>query len=151
MEELDSEYATLRTQYDTLVKETLADPSKVSANLPLIEQVNQQIAGVLDKMLTQLQFARQGENSDAYRQELIEILQKIQSDYNGLKTGTDKMETLRRIRAFQDTSWKSTLNIYIGLFLIFGVILLLVILFRRQDKTSTTAPTTSAAMIAPLT
>jgi hypothetical protein len=151
MGDLNVRYAALRKQYETLVQGALADPSTLSAALPQIETVNQQIAGVLDQMLKELQFARDGPNSETYRTELLQLLTRIQSDYTGLKANTDKHETLRRIRNFQDTSWRPTLLLYVALLLIFGIMLILVILFRRQTKDSTAAAITSPSAIAPLT
>lgn len=147
MDELSKQYDTLKAQYDTLIAQALADPTKVSTVLPQIQTINQQMAGVLDKMLTQLQYARDGPNSDAYRDELTATLARIQSDYNGLKTNTDALQTLKRIRSFQDTSWSSSLLLYVGLFLLFAVALVLVMMFRRQTKLSTIAPAASPTAI----
>lgn len=145
--DLNAQYETLKRQYDTLITQTLAEPTRLSTTLPQIQSINQQMSTLLDQMLTQLQYARNGPNSDAYRAELAETLARIQMDYNGLKTNTDALQTLRRIRSFQDTSWQSSLNLYLALFLIFAIVLVLVMLFRRQTKASTPAPSASPAAI----
>ncbi len=145
--DLNSQYKALKAQYDTLITQTLAEPTKLSTALPQIQSINQQMATILDQMLVELQNARNGPNSDAYRAELAETLARIQMDYNGLKTNTDALQTLRRIRSFQDTSWQSSLNLYLALFLIFAIVLVLVMLFRRQTKASTPAPSASPAAI----
>jgi hypothetical protein len=126
-------------------------PAQLQTLLPQIQSLNQQIAAVLDRMLTEMQYARQGPNSDAYRAQLVEQLTRIQSDYNGLKTNTDTMQTLNRIRAFQDTTWQGTLFTYLGILLIAAVVLVLVMLFRRQKSESATMPSASPAAIPPLT
>jgi hypothetical protein len=102
-------------------------------------------------MVTELQYARDGPNSQAYRDQLVEQLTRIQSDYNGLKTNTDALQTLRRIRSFQDTSWSSTLTLYIGLFLTLAALLIVVMLVRRQTSASTSSPSTSPPMMPTLT
>jgi hypothetical protein len=102
-------------------------------------------------MLQEMQYARQDSNSEAYRDQLVEQLSRIQTDYNGLKANTDTMETLRRIRGFQDESWKSPLFIYVALLLVAALVLVLVILFRRQKAESATMPSASPAAIPPLT
>ena len=145
--DLNSQYKALKAQYDTLITQTLAEPARLSTALPQIQSINQQMATILDQMLVELQTARNGPNSDAYRAELAETLARIQMDYNGLKTNTDALQTLRRIRSFQDTSWQSSLNLYLALFLIFAIVLVLVMLFRRQTKASTPAPSASPAAI----
>lgn len=151
MEDLNAQYTALKSKYDGLVAQALATPSTIQSVLPQIQAVNQQMAAVLDKMLVQLQYARDGPNSDAYRNELTEILARIQSDYNGLKTNTDALQTLKRIRSFQDTSWQSSLNLYIAFFLIFAIVLVLVMLFRRQKSESTATPMPSAVATPTLT
>lgn len=151
LDELNAEYTKLETDYQALVTQALADSSKLPTILPQIQSINQQMAGVLDKMLTELQYARDGPNSDAYRTQLVETLARIQSDYNGLKTNTDALQTLKRIRSFQDTSWQSSLTIYIGLFLLFAVVLVAVMVFRHQTSESTIAPSTSPIAMPPLT
>jgi hypothetical protein len=138
-DDLDTQYATLKASYDALVAQTVADPTKLPTVLPQIQSINQQMAAILDQMLTRLQYAREGPNSDAYRAQLTETLARIQMDYNGLKTNTDALQTLKRIRSFQDTSWQPMMNLYIGLFLVFGLILVLVMVFRRQTNSSTPA------------
>lgn len=151
LDELNAQYAKLQTDYQALVAQALADSSKLPTILPQIQSINQQMAGVLDKMLKELQYARDGPNSDAYRTQLVETLGRIQSDYNGLKTNTDALQTLKRIRSFQDTSWQSSLNLYVGLFLLFAIVLVAIMLFRHQKSESTTAPSTSPIAMPPLT
>lgn len=137
--DLNTQYKALKAQYDTLVTRAVTDPTTLQTALPQIQSINQQMATILDQMLVELQAARTGPNSDAYRDELTATLARIQMDYNGLKTNTDALQTLRRIRSFQDTSWQSTLNLYLALFAIFAIVLVLVMLFRRQTKESTPA------------
>jgi hypothetical protein len=148
---LSTQLATLRTQYTTLASQATATPDQVPTLLPRIQTINQQIATILDQMLTQLQYARDGPNSDAFRTQLTETLARIQMDYNGLKTNTDALQTLKRIRSFQDTSWQPMLNLYLGLFLLFGIVLVLVMLFRRQTKDSTPATMASPPAMPTLT
>jgi hypothetical protein len=151
IEDLSAQYTKLQADYQALITQALADSTKLPTVLPQIQSINQQMASVLDKMLVELQYARDGPNSDAYRDQLAETLARIQSDYNGLKSNTDALQTLKRIRSFQDTSWHSSLNLYIALFLLFAIVLVLVMVFRRHTKDSTIAPSTSPAAIPPLT
>lgn len=151
LDELNTRLASLRSQYTALASQAVTTPAQLQTLLPQIQSLNQQIATVLDQMLQEMQYARQGPNSDAYRTQLVEQLTRIQSDYNGLKTNTDTMQTLNRIRAFQDTTWQGTLFTYLGILLIAAIVLVLVMLFRRQKKESATMPSASPAAIPPLT
>lgn len=145
LDELNTQLTSLRAQYTTLAEQAVASPSQITTLLPQIQSVNQQIAAVLDQMLTELQYARQDPNSDTYRTQLVEQLTRIQTDYNGLKANTDTMQTLHRIRAFQDTTWTSALFSYVAMFLLAAVVLVLVMLFRRQAKASASVPSASPA------
>jgi hypothetical protein len=151
LDELNTQLTSLRAQYTQLASQATANPSQVATLLPQIQTLNQQIASVLDQMLQEMQYAQQNANSEAYRDQLVEQLSRIQMDYNGLKANTDTMQTLRRIRSFQDDSWKSPLFTYIALLLVAALVLVLVMLFRRQKKDSATMPSTSPAAIPPLT
>ena len=149
--ELTAQYTALRAQYTTLANQATATPDQIQTLLPQIQSVNQQIAAVLDQMLTQMQYANDGGNSETYRAQLVEQLARIQLDYNGLKTNTDAMQTLQRIRSFQDTSWQSTLMLYIGVFVLVAGLFALVVMIRRYTNTSASAPSPSPAAMAPLT
>jgi hypothetical protein len=151
LEALTTRLTALRAQYTTLANQATAAPAQIQTILPQIQTVNQQIAAVLDQMLTQMQYAREGANSETYRSQLVEQLARIQLDYNGLKTNTDAMQTLQRIRSFQDTSWQSTLMLYIGLFVFVAGLFALVVMVRRYTNTSASAPSPSPAAMAPLT
>jgi hypothetical protein len=151
MDELNVRYADLRGQYDALIAQTLTSPATISTTLPQIQSLNQQIAAVLDQMLTDLQYARNGPNSDAYRDRLLEQLTRIQTDYTGLKTNTDSLETLRRIRSFQDDSWKPSLLLHVVALVAAAILLVLLMLFRRQTSESTIAPPMSPTAMPTLT
>ena len=151
LQELTTRLTSLRAQYTTLANQATATPAQIQTLLPQIQSVNQQIAAVLDKMLAQMQYATAGGNSETYRDQLVEQLARIQSDYNGLKTNTDAMKTLQRIRSFQDTSWQSTLMLYIGFFVLVAGLFALVVVIRRYTNTSASTPSPSPAAMAPLT
>ena len=150
LNELSARLTALRTQYTALVNQGAQTPAQIQTLLPQIQSVNQQIAAVLDQMITQTQYAPPGPNSDTYRDQLVEQLTRIQSDYTGLKNNTDALKTLRRIRSFQDTSWQSTLALYLTGFLVVALLLVLVMLFRRQKSVSPTAPSMSPTAMPPL-
>lgn len=147
MDELRKEYADLLKEYDTLIAEKRVD------NYERIKSLNMAIARKLEEMLTLLAQSREEIGQTAqYRDQLVEKLKRIQMDYNGLIQTTDKLETLRRIRAQEgDDSRKALFGYLIAL----GVLVLLVVLvmvirvwFQRRSASASTA---SPAMIAPLT
>lgn len=154
MDELNKRYTALTTQYDTLVQSAIANPTKLDPYIEQIIQVNTQISTVLDEMIKILTVAKTS-SSDMllYRDELLQKLDKIQKEYNGLVQNSDKLETLRRIRAFEDDSWKRTLRLYIFAFIAIVVLVAVVLMFKRKAQTTdmTNAMPASPAAIPALT
>ena len=141
---MDPSFQALATQYETLANEALANPSKMQGNIEKMKAINTQMAAILDNAIRDM--TATGPTSDlvTQRDELVKKLVRIQKDYNGLLVNTDKLETLRRIRGFQETDWKSKLNIYIIALAVLSVLLALFILFRRQKTLSTAMAPMSA-------
>jgi hypothetical protein len=141
---MDPRFQTLAAQYEALANEALSNPAKMQGNIEKMKAINTQMAAILDSTIHEM--TASGPSSDLTRQrdELIEKLVRIQRDYNGLLTNTDKLETLRRIRGFQETDWKSKLRIYIIALAVLAVVLALFVLFRRQKTLSTAMAPMSA-------
>lgn len=149
MDALRSEYTTLTAQYNALIDEAVRDSSTITTNFPKIVQVAQARSSLVDRMLEQIAMANQDSAEiQQLRDELVTTLQRIQRDYNGLQQNTDKLETLRRIRSFQDDSWKWTLIRYLIAILVLAAIVFFVVLFARQRDNTNTSPST--AMMSPL-
>lgn len=140
-------YQTLANTYQSLADEALADPTKLQANVERMKTLNAEMATILDKEIADMTSAGASGDIATLRDDLIEKLRKIQKDYNGLLVNTDKLETLRRIRGFQEKDWKSELRLYIIFFGILAGVLLLFLLFKRaprQSMVSTNVAPTSA-------
>ena len=152
MDELRARYTGLNTQYNKLADEALANPDKLDEYVTKIINVNSQISSTLDEMIRVLTLAKSS-NSDLliYRDELMKKLEKIQVEYNGLARDSDKITTLRRIRAFEDESWKRTLRLYLFIFLGIVVFVAVILFFKRQKADIIPARPTSAAAIPSLT
>jgi hypothetical protein len=157
MDELNARYTSLTSEYNKLAEDALAtaaQPAKLNENVAKIIQVNTQISSVLDEMIGVLTLAKtSGSQLQIYRDELIQKLEKIQRDYNGLIRESDKLTTLRRIRAFEDDSWKRTLRWYLYAFLAVVVIVGMFLMFKRKSQNADmiTATPTNAAAMPPLT
>jgi len=141
MNESKARYDQLVAQYTQLIDETIASPSKMNENLPKITSTANQLAAVLEEMTRQLAMVSSPTSTlESERDLLVQRLRQIQLDYNGLLQNTDKLETLRRIREYQDTSWRSSFNLQLGFFLGLAIVLLLVVVFLRQRATTTSNP-----------
>lgn len=151
MQELEQEYTRLQSAYQKLAAEAIASDN-AEPLIPGLQSANQSIANILGRMLSLLANVRkEGEDLQPYRDELVRRLQKIQYDYNNLKSNTDRLETLRRIREYESSKAAGSLNWY--LFGFFGLCVLLLIFmfaFGRQPRNVDTIPAIpTAATIRP--
>jgi hypothetical protein len=151
MDVLDKQYKEKSLAYDSLIDETLQNPGKIEENLEKIKTLNVEISKTLDEMIAFVTRDKNQKNIDTLRDDLVYKLQRIQRDYNGLLVNTDKLETLRRIRHFEEKGWKRTVLIYLIIFLVLAVVLLLFMFFRRQKSETATTTPMIAANTAPLT
>lgn len=141
MADYKTQYAQLNSQYIALINEILASPSTASAKVPQVTALAAKIAKLLDDAAKDLALVpNTSENVEAERAELVRRLQQIQRDYSGLIQNTDKVETLRRIRAYQDESWRPTFAFHLLAFFVLVIILLLVVVFLRQRENAATSP-----------
>ena len=122
-------------EYEDHVQQSIASED-IKPHAAKLKSLNSQIADVLHKMIEITAQSKQTQATD-YRADLLQKLDRIQKDYNGLSQNTDQIETLRRIRANQivDTNF----NLYFFLFLAICVLLLLLIFFRGQNSDSVTS------------
>lgn len=126
MEELERQYAKQHTAYQDAA--TKQDPASVDA----VKALSLQIADTLSRMIAILTGVKQESgNIGAYRDELVKKLIRIQHDYSGLLTNTDRLETLRRIRSYEESKFDSTFYWYMFAFTIIAVVLLIVLLFKK--------------------
>jgi hypothetical protein len=141
MSDYKRQYTALYAQYMQLIEEGLANPARAAEKVPQVMAVATQIATVLDEAAKDLALVPSpSEAIIAEQQKLTERLQQIQRDYNGLAQNADKVETLRRIRAYQDESWRPTFAFHLIAFFVLAIILFLVVLFMRQRENVTTSP-----------
>lgn len=146
MDELRTRYNSLMSRYNALAEQALAQPARMNENVAKIIEINTQISTVLDEMIRILTLAKSsGSNMTEYRDELIQKLEKIQADYNGLVRDSDKLATIRRIRAFEDESWKRTLRLYLFAFLAVVVLVGVILMFKKKSSQADMIPATPAS------
>jgi len=156
IQNLQNEYARLEEEYARLADDALNATSADVLN-PIVETIkstNQSIRAVLDQMLTVLaQMKEETPDISVYSDELVKRLGQIQNDYNNLKSNTDKLETLRRIRAYEESKATGSLNWYLlGFLVLCGILVVFILIFGRQRSADATyAMPTSPMMTAPLT
>jgi len=148
---MDPNFKILADEYERLANEALANPAKMNVNIDRMKTINTQMASILDNTIHEMTASGPSGDITRQRDELIQKLVRIQRDYNGLLVNTDKLETLRRIRGFQESDWKSQLKIYMIVLAVLAVALALFVLFRRQKTLSSAIAPTSPSSMPPFT
>jgi len=146
----NQELKTLFEEYNNLVTAALANPAQVDTSVEQIKAKNIQIAKTIDEMIQRSSMSgAMTPDVENARTELVQQLNRIQRDYNGLIQNTDKLETLRRIRSFKKDSSQSELQLYLFAFLFLGLIVIVVLVFKRQkEDTAATIPSNPTTMAA---
>ena len=146
MDELKAKYQSQSAEYDKLVESALT--SRDVSQIPKIKELNTGLSKTLNAMIEKLTFLKKDSpNLKLERDELVKRLGQIQSDYNGLRANTDKLETLRRIRQQESSEDDRLLYWYIFAFLILSLLLLMYLVF--YGKSEATAAIASAVPITP--
>jgi predicted RNase H-like nuclease (RuvC/YqgF family) len=151
MDALEKQYRQQQKAYDDLVATTIRNPDSLSTTLPQIQGIQSQLSSILDKMITEVALMKEDNRLVERRDALIKQLQRVQKDYSALRQSTDKLETLRRIRAFEDESWRGTFRIYVILFAVVVVIVGLMIIFKRYAPAMSAMTPSNPTAITPLT
>lgn len=150
MDELARQYQQRIDRYNQLVGDGLKNPGNFRKNMNQIKTLNIEISAILDKMMEQLAMVKQDNASFiAQRDQLYKNLQRIRREANALAQDKDTLETLRRIREFDESESKTSLNIYVVAFLILALVVLLVLVFKRpapQSDMTMTMPSNPAAI-----
>lgn len=150
MDELRAKYKTQLRDYEEHVNRAIQ--AEDASQIPAIQAKNVAIARTLDKMIETLTFLKKETPSlTSERDEFIDKLQTIQRDYNGLKSSTDQLETLRRIRQQESSEANRQLYLYFGFFLLVCLIIVVYLAFVSHKKDTTAAsasiPPTTAALV----
>lgn len=150
MDELTRQYQQRIDRYNQLIDDALKTPANLQRNLTQIKTLNVEIGAILDKMMGQLAMVKKDDsNFIAQRDQLYKNLQRIRKEANALAENKDTLETLRRIREFDESETKTSLNIYVVAFLILALVVLMVLVFKRpapQSDITMTMPSNPAAI-----
>ena len=122
MDELEVKFQHQQAYYDKLVADALKKND--STALPAIAAAKQKMRDTLSEML---ELSAKTSHEDQ-QQELIRRIMEIQRDYNGLLTGTDKLETLRRIHQTTAEKHNSEVGMYAFGFLLASLTLVALVM-----------------------
>lgn len=146
MEALNAKYGTLMAEYEHHVNAAMQS-GDIQSHAERLKSLNQQIADVLDQMIAITAKAKES-HATIYRDDLMQKLDRIQKDYNGLAQSTDQLETLRRIRRDQSSTSSQFFWTYFWLFITLCGVVILFLFFKGAPQSSvsvTSSPTIAAA------
>jgi hypothetical protein len=150
MDALNAKYGRLMAEYEHHVNEAMVS-GNIQPHIAAIKALNQEISSVLDQMIAITAKAKES-HATVYRDELMQRLDRIQKDYNGLAQSTDQLETLRRIRRDQGTTANQFFWTYFLLFMVLCAGVLLFLFFGgssqtvQRSETVIKTPSTAAAI-----
>jgi hypothetical protein len=134
MDALNAKYVQLMAEYEHHVNEAIKT-GDIKSHVEALKTLNQQIADVLDQMIAITAKAKES-HATLYRDDLMQKLDRIQKDYNGLAQSTDQLETLKRIRRDQATTANQFFWTYFWLFIALSIFVLLFLFFRGSSQSS---------------
>jgi len=91
--------------------------------------------------------ASQSTEMRASTEDLTKTLARIERQYNAIVENSDKKETLRRIREFEEVKAGGSVGLYMILLLVLAIaVLVIMIFFQRTNAASAPATTRPANM-----
>lgn len=149
--QLKSQFDTKYTEYLAMARTVTIAANPTDQQITQLRNLNREVYSLLERLL-QASATSQTAEMKRVNQNLAETLHRIERQYNDLAAKSDKAETLRRIREFEELKADSSVNIYMVLLLIFAVALLIVMVFSSYlTSTANATAATSPTTIPPLT
>lgn len=133
-------YQSISAEYEALMKDTL-DNNKPE-NIPRLVELSKKLTAMLNLEIQKKSNISKN-RMDIAQQKLVERLQQIQMDYNGLLTTSDDLETLRRIRQYESQETKTLLYWHLVFLLIVFLVIILFLIFYPKVVTTTATPTSA--------
>lgn len=138
---LKKEYEIKYLEYTRIV----GSPSPTSEQIDRLRVLNREISQLLQQMIS-VTDTNQTKVLDQRYNELSQVLNRIERDHGILSQNSDRLETLRRIREFEEVRTNGTVNIFAVLLLVAALALLIVMIFSAYSTNAVTmsAPTSPA-------
>lgn len=150
-DQLKSQFDTKYAQYLELARTVTITANPTDQQLAQLRTLNREVFSLLERLI-QSSASSQTAEMQRVNQNLATTLHRIERQYNDLSAKSDRAETLRRIREFEELKADSSVNIYMVLLLIFAVALLIVMVFSSyRASTANAIAATRPTTIEPLT
>lgn len=138
---LKGEFTTKYTEYTSIVGTESPSPEQIDR----LRVLNREIAALLGQMLELSDTTETSVLNDRYN-ELSAVLNRIERDHGLLSQNLDKLETLRRIREFEEVRADGSVNLFAVLLLVAALAMLIIMIFSSYSTNAVTmsAPTSPA-------
>lgn len=151
-------FIQLRAQFEAKYREYLdaARAVTVAANptdqqLERLRRLNREVFSLLERLI-QSATDSQRTAMERVNESLSVTLARIERQYNDLTVKSDRAETLRRIREFEELKADNSVGTYMIALLVFAVLVLIIMVFSAYRASAANAmAATSPATMEPLT
>jgi hypothetical protein len=142
--ELKTQFETKQKQYNDLLRSVATATDPPAADIERLRTLNRELAGLIEQIIQTLSFSQSAEMERISR-ELTDTLAWVEKQYGVLSADSDKAETLRRIREFEQVRADGSISLYMIVLIGLAVALLVTMIFSQRVSTTTAMPPASPA------
>jgi len=147
--QLKTQFEAKQKQYNDLLRSVATATDPPTADIERLRALNRELASLIEQIIQTLKTSQSAEMERISR-ELSDTLGWIERHYGVLSADSDKAETLRRIREFEEVRADSSVSLYMIILIGLAVALLVTMIFSQRVSATTAMPPASPASTANL-
>jgi hypothetical protein len=148
--QLKTQFDTKKAAYDALVISASRSTAPTDEDINQLRNMNRELFTILEQTIQALS-TFQTDDIASVNRELTATLTDLERQYSILSENSDKVETLRRIREFEETKKGGNVGIYMIALLVMALAVLVIMVFFQRTNAPATPATTSPPSMANLT
>lgn len=148
--QLKTQFDTKKAAYDALVISASRSTTPTDEDINQLRTMNRELLTILEKTIQALS-TFQTDDIGSVNRELTATLNDLERQYSILSENSDKVETLRRIREFEETKKGGNVGIYMVALLVMALAVLVSMVFFQRTNAPATAATVRPPSMANLT
>jgi hypothetical protein len=142
--QLTAQFETKQKQYNDLLRSVATSTDPPTADIDRLRTLNRELAGLIEQII-QVLSSSQSSEMERISRELGDTLVWVEKQYGVLSADLDKVETLRRIREFEQVRADGSISLYLIVLIGLAVALLVTMIFSQRVSTTTAMPPISPA------
>jgi hypothetical protein len=146
--QLKTEFDTKKAAYDDLVAAISRSTNPTDEDITQLRTKNRELFSLLEQTIRALSTI-QSEEIGTLNRELEATLDSLERQYSILSENKDKVETLRRIREFEEVKRDGSVEFYMILLLVFALAVLIIMMFSGGSSQRMNVPAAAASMSPP--